>query len=84
MAKVWCNDTDCWYNNSRKCKAKEIAVFDGECISCRYDKPEKSDKRLSRDAEQVRKDREAKRVSSKIMKDMLERMNKELKGDKKA
>lgn len=79
MSKIWCNETDCWFNSGCKCSARDVFVYDGECISCRYDKPGKGDKRSSRDAEEVRRDRMAKRVSQKIMDDMLERMHKELK-----
>lgn len=77
--KIWCNETDCWYNDGkRRCKARDVFVFDGECIACRYTKPEKGDHRKSRDAREVRMDREAKHVSDKIKAAMLERMNEQL------
>ena len=84
MSKIWCEDTDCWFNKKCRCRARDVFIYDGECITCRYDHPDKSDRRSSRDAEEVRRDRMARRVSQKIMDDMLERMHKELKGEKKA
>ena len=77
--KIWCEDTDCWFNRKCRCRARDVFVYDGECISCRYDQPDKNDRRSSRDAEEVRRDRMAKRVSQKIMDDMLEQMHRELK-----
>ena len=76
--KIWCDETDCWYNKSCRCKAREAMVHQGECITCRYDKPEKG--RVSRDPEDVRRDRAAKRVADKIMEDMLNRMKREVGG----
>ena len=76
MSKIWCNETDCWFNAKCNCRAKDTFIYDGECITCRYEKPEKG--RLSRDPEDVRRDRAAKKVAEKIMTDMLERMRLEL------
>ena len=79
-SKIWCNETDCWFNKACRCKASNVFIYDGECISCRYDKPDRSEKnRHSRDVEEVRRDRMAKRVAEKIMNDMLARMHVELK-----
>lgn len=75
MSKIWCNESDCWYNKKSRCKAGDVFVFEGECIACRYTKPEKGDHRKSRDAREVRMDREAKRVSDKIRLNLLARMN---------
>ena len=83
--KVWCNEMDCWFNRKGECHEREAFIFDGECISVRYDKPARSEKnRHSRDVEKVRRDRMAKRVAEKIMDDMLARMHQEMKGEKKA
>ena len=82
MAKIWCNETDCWFNKKCVCKSKDVFIYEGECISCRYEKPEKG--KLSRDPRDVQRDRQAKRVAEKIMADMLDRMNTQLKeGGKK-
>ena len=74
MAKVWCNENDCVYNRKCRCKAREVMVYEGDCISLRYDKPDPG--RVSRDPEDVRKDREANRVGKKIVADLMERMKK--------
>lgn len=81
MAKIWCDESDCWYNRKYTCKSRDVMVYEGECISCRYEKPEKG--RVSRDPEDVRRDRKAKQVAGKIMDDLLERMNAALHGGAK-
>ena len=69
MSKIWCSEKDCYYNRECNCRAKNVFVHEGECISCRYDKPK--DNRASRDVAEVRRDREAKRVSDKIKSSMM-------------
>lgn len=77
MSKIWCNETGCWYNRKCRCRARDVYVYEDECITCRYEKPEKG--KASRDPRDVQRDRAAKKVSDKIMADMLERMNEQLK-----
>lgn len=71
MSNIWCDETDCWYNKKKKCKANDVFVSDGECIACRYTKPNKKDKRKCRDRHEVYLDRTAKRVSDKIRAGMM-------------
>ncbi len=78
MSKIWCGETDCWYNRKCTCKAREVMVYEGECITCRYEKPEKG--KVSRNPEDVRRDRQAKKVAEKIMSDILDRMKREMGG----
>lgn len=82
MAKIWCDETVCWYNRKSKCKARDVFIFDGECIACRYTKPAKGDKRKCRDSHEVYLDRQAKRVSDKIRMGMMAMVEKgEAKGE---
>ena len=78
MAKIWCDEKDCWYNSKCRCKSKDVIVYEGECLTCRYEKPEKG--KVSRNAEDVRRDRKAKKVAEKIMDDMLQRMKEQIGG----
>ena len=73
MSKIWCSEKDCFYNYDCKCKAKDVMVYEGECITNRYDKPGKH-QATSRDLRDVRMDRNAKHVADKIKQDLLSRM----------
>ena len=77
MSKIWCSEKDCFYNYKCKCKAKDVMVYDGECITNRYDKPRKHE--ASRSVESVHKDRDAKHVAEKIKADLISRMEGEVK-----
>ena len=76
MSKIWCSEKDCYYNNNCGCKARNVFVYDGECITCVFDKPDRHHE--SRDIMAVRKDKAAKRVSDKIRDDMIRRMGESL------
>lgn len=78
MSKIWCSEKDCYYNKDCACKARNVFVYEGECITCVFDKPGKHER--SRDIQAVRRDRNAKQVAEKIRDDLLRRMNRELKG----
>ena len=70
MSRIWCSEKDCYYNRRDcVCGCRNVFVHDGECISCRYDRPK--DKRESRDVEEVRRDRHAKKVADKIRASMM-------------
>lgn len=78
MSKIWCSEKDCYYNYDCRCKAKDVIVYEGECITNRYDKPGKH-QATSRSPAEVHRDRDAKHVADKIKADMMARMGEELK-----
>ena len=77
MAKIWCDERDCWYNKDCRCRARDVAVYEGECSSCRYDRP--AGNSYSRDPQDVRRDRAARKVADRIRDDILARMREALK-----